>query len=576
MRVILVGNQNGGKSTVFNLLTHSHRRVGNYPGITVDCGVGVTDGGVEVVDLPGVYSLSPYTDEERVTRDFIESGDYDGIVNVVDAASLGRGLYLTLCLLRHLSPRVPVVVAVNMMDEVRRRKGSINASALRRMLGAQNVVFMSAADGDGVDELMSAIESLMPRERGRVDVDTCADAESVYREVDAICARCVRVPEPAEPVADKVILGKCAYLIFAAVMTLSFFVTFSVGGMLSRALGDIISRTSSYAGQSLSSLGVSPFASRLVAEGIFSGVGSVLGFFPSLLLLWTFMAVLEDSGYLSRVSFFADGIMSRLGLSGRCVVPLIFGFGCTVPAVLSSRAAGSDRARLRTIFAVPFMSCGAKLPVYMMMANAFFPGREYVYVFAMYAVGVFVAVIGCLLTSRRSVAADNVVELPPYRLPRPRVVTARVLSRAREFAVRACTVIFLVSVAVWLLSSVDAHFHVVANARDSLLADAGRLFARLLSPLGFGDWRAASALFAGLGAKEAIVGTLTVLTGGDISSVFTPASAAAFGVFVMLYAPCASALSAIASEAGARRAALCAVAHTLLAWFAAMIVWRLF
>ena len=577
MRFVIAGNQNGGKSTVFNLLTGESRRSGNYPGVTVDIGEGEMRGGVTLYDLPGIYSLRAHSGEENVTTEALAAGDYDGILNVVDGTCLQRGLYLTLQL---AATGIETVVAVSMADEVKRRGGVIDVERMRCMIGKNviAVVGISCVTGEGIDELEAAIRSARPRPHVRADIEP-SDAESLYRRVDEICRLCVNLPARKPQRLDDIFLGRFAPLAFLALAAIVFAVTFGVGGAASDCLTDLIGLLGGRVRALLTLWGVPPSVTALAADGVIGGVGAVLGFLPTVMLLWFFMAMLEDSGLMARAAVIADRPMRAVGLSGRCAAPLLFGFGCTVPAVMAARTVTDadgrgDRARLRTIMAAPFMSCGAKLPVYAMFARAFFRGYEIVAIGAMYALGI-AAGAAALCFGRRGKPPALTLELPPYRMPRAASVLKKTLDRARGFLSRTFTVILLTSTAVWALSSFDIGFSYVADVGDSMLADAGRAIAPLLSPLGFGDWRAASALAAGIGAKESVMSVLTVLSGG-IESMFTPASAASFCVFVLLYTPCAAALSTIAAEAGKGRAAATAVAHAALAWCASFIVYTVY
>lgn len=651
MLLALVGNQNSGKTTLYNAMSGRCRRVGNFPGVTIDVETSAVSEaeGAEIVDLPGVYSLRPYSEEERVTREYLLRERPDGIINVVDATCPERGLYLTM---RVLELGIPTVVALNMMDEVERDGGSVDTGKLGSMLGVP-VVPISAARRDGVGELLktacssvrsgqkttAVTESLafdyvvqtsehiispyaekaglplrfaatlaiegdpdvtaslglddkdserlrecvrnLERKTGHDAVTSAVMAR--YDHVDDICRKCVRQTAKKRSLVDAAVLNKFfAYPVFAAVIAIIFYLTFEViGKRLSSCLSAMTETVTALAGEGLRSVGVHPTLVSLVTDGVFAGVGAVVSFLPVVMTLFFFLSILEDTGYMARAAFIMDAPMRGLGLSGKSIVPLIFGFGCSVPAVMSARTLPTERDRHVTVMLVPYMSCGAKIPIYALFASAFFPDRQADVIGALYAGGVTVAVVTAILYHRLMPAAPSaeyILELPPWRLPTVHGVLRLMMHKAGDFLSRAFTVIFLASVAVWFFSTFDAHFHVAYDQGESLLAAAGRLIAPVFAPLGFGDWRAAAALLTGLTAKESVVGTFAVLLGPGAGpdSIFTPASALSFLTFALLYTPCAAAVSAMKKELGGWRPALRVIAAGLIAaWCASAVVYRL-
>lgn len=494
MILALAGNPNCGKTTLFNALTGANARTGNFPGVTVTRSTGVCRArpDVTLVDLPGVYALRPFSDEERVTRAYLLSGEADAIISIADATCPARSLYLTLQL---LELGVPVVLALNVMDALRAGGGAVDTAGLAQTLGIP-VVPVSAALGEGLDALLDAA------------------AQAAH------------------------------------------------GALLALDAG--------------------PLLRALVREGVFAGVGSVAAFAPVILVLFFFLSLLEDTGYLARVAFVTDCPLRRLGLSGQSAVPLLLGFGCSVPAVLAARTLPARRDRVLTILLTPWMSCSAKAPVYAAFAAAFFPQRSALVFLALYALGIGTAVGAAklLCCMGRQEAAPFVMELPDYRWPDAHSVLRRMRQRTREFLARAFTVILAASIGVWVLRTFTPAWRVAANADESLLAAAGRVIAPVFQPLGFGDWRAATALVTGLLAKETVLSTLGVLLGGELTAalpqVFSPEAAASFLVFMALYAPCVAAQAAMRQELGSRPAAFAAAAgYCAAAWCTAAVVYRI-
>ena len=659
----LVGNQNCGKTTLFNQLTGSNQHVGNFPGVTVDQKLGEVRGqkDVSVVDLPGIYSLRPYTAEEIVTRDFILNEKPDGIINIVDATNLERNLYLTLQL---LEMRIPMVVALNMMDEVRNNGGAIHTQRLSQLLGVP-VVPISAVRNEGIEELISqamqaaqnrrypavtdfctpgpvhrcihavshVIEDhaqrvgISPRFAAtkliegdadilqRLDINTneqeliehsvsemegergldrnAALADMRYAYIESVCqqsvVKCHESREHARSVRiDSVLTNKyLAIPIFLGIMFLIFFLTF---GFLGTTLSDLLSMgidaLTGAVDRGLSVYGVNPVVHSLIIDGVFAGVGSVLSFLPLIVVLFFFLSILEDTGYMARVAFVMDKPLRKLGLSGRSIVPMLIGFGCTVPAILSTRTLSSRRDRHMTILLTPFMSCSAKIPIYAVFVAAFFPRYQALVMIGLYAGGILLGILAALIynkTAFRGHSVPFVMELPNYRFPSLKSVGLLLWEKARDFIQRAFTVIFVATIVIWFLQTFDSRLNVVTDSSTSLLASLGRLLAPILAPLGFGDWRVASALVAGFTAKEAVVSTLSVLTGttmatlaGSLSGLFSTRAAVSFLVFTLLYTPCVAAVSSVRQEMGRRRDALFfVIIQCLIAWAVAFLVFRL-
>ena len=660
----LAGNQNCGKTTLFNALTGSNQHVGNFPGVTVDQKNGTIKGvkDCSVVDLPGIYSLRPYTQEEIVTRDFIIDGKPDGIINIVDATNIERNLYLTLQL---LELRVPMVLALNMMDEVRANGGTVDVQKMSQALGIP-VVPISAAKGEGISELIDkAVQTAKTRTLPAVS-DFCDDASPVHRCIHAVihliqdhadnvgiparfCAvkliegdkemekrleldknetelleHCVVEMEDAtgfdrnEALADmrytfiekvtrsavvkchesrehsrsvkidRVLTGKYTALpVFFAVMLLVFWLTFDViGQRLSDLLSMGIDALSAAADKGLTAYGINPVVHSLIIDGIFTGVGSVLSFLPIIVTLFFFLSILEDTGYMARIAFVMDKLLRHIGLSGRSFVPMLIGFGCTVPAIMATRTVSSDRDRKMTILLTPYMSCSAKIPIYAVFSAAFFPKHAALVMIGLYVTGIILGIIVALIlknTAFRGNPVPFVMELPNYRLPSFKSVMLLLWEKARDFLERAFTVIFVASIVIWFLRTFDTKLNVVEDSSQSLLALVGRFIAPAFAPLGFGDWRAVTSLISGFTAKEAVVSTMAVLMGtsvnelgGALSSLFTPLSALSFLVFTLLYTPCVAAIATVRRELHSRGATLGVVLMQCgVAYLAALAVWQI-
>ncbi len=652
----LAGNQNCGKTTLFNALTGSNQHVGNFPGVTVDQKSGEVREHKEctVVDLPGIYSLRTYTQEEIVTRDYILNQKPDGIINIVDATNIERNLYLTLQL---LELRVPMVLALNMMDEVRANGGTIDVQKLSDDLGIP-VVPITAAKGEGVSEMMDrAVETAKNRVLPKV-YDFCAANSPVHRCVHAVvhliedhaerlglpprfCAtkliegdrdmadrlvldqnerellehcivqmetengldrnasladmrytfieqvtadavvKCHESKEHKRSVAwDRVLTGKYTALpVFFGVMLLIFWLTFEVIGQgLSDLLALGIDYVTAGVDGALTAYGINPVVHSLIIDGIFAGVGSVLSFLPIIVTLFFFLSILEDTGYMARVAFVMDKLLRKIGLSGRSIVPLLIGFGCSVPAIMATRTVSSDRDRKMTILLTPYMSCSAKIPIYGFFTAAFFTDHKALVMISLYVLGIVVGILAALVmkgTAFRGKPVPFVMELPNYRMPSAKSVGLLLWEKAKDFLQRAFTVIFLATVVIWFLQSFDTRLNVVTDSADSLLALIGQWLAVLFRPLGFGDWRCATALISGFIAKESVVSTLQVLLGNAaITSLFTTRSAISFLVFTLLYTPCIAAVATIRRELGSRIKTVGVVLlQCVVAWLAAYIAY---
>ena len=660
----LVGNQNCGKTTLFNALTGSNQHVGNFPGVTVDQKMGeIRDGkSGSVVDLPGIYSLRPYTQEEIVTRDFILNEKPDGIINIIDATNIERNLYLTLQL---LELRVPMVLALNMMDEVHANGGTIDVRELSRCLGIP-VVPISAAKGEGVSELLDqAVHTARGRTLPKV-YDFCAPDSPVHRCIHAvvhmiqdhadkagiparfaatkliegdegilrqlqldqnekellehcivqmenergldrnaaladmrysfiesvveICVvKCHESKEHRRSVRmDKILTGKYTALpVFFGVMFLIFYLTFNlIGQNLSDFLSLGIDKLTMLVDKGLTAYGINPVVHSLIVDGIFAGVGSVLSFLPIIVTLFFFLSILEDTGYMARVAFVMDRLLRKIGLSGRSFVPMLIGFGCTVPAIMATRTVSSDRDRKMTILLTPYMSCSAKIPIYAVFSAAFFPKYAAVVMIGLYVTGILLGILLALVlknTAFRGQPVPFVMELPNYRMPSARSVGLLLWEKARDFLERAFTVIFLATIIIWFLQTFDAKLNVVTDSADSLLAMVGQFISGIFKPLGFDDWRVATALISGFTAKEAVVSTLGVLLGTNVAalgsvlgSLFTPLSALSFLVFTLLYTPCVAAVAAIRRELRSFWKMLgVVILQCGVAWLAGMLVYRI-
>ena len=657
----LVGNQNCGKTTLFNQLTGSNQHVGNFPGVTVDRKEGMIKGypDTRVTDLPGVYSLSPYSSEEIVTRQFVFDEKPKGIINIVDATNIERNLYLTMQL---MELDIPMVLALNMMDEVRENGGSIRINQLESMLGIP-VIPISAIKNQGVDELIEhAVHVARYQERpGRQDfcdpedhggsVHRClhgimhliedhaenagipvrfaaakvaeGDAEmekSLHLEqnetemiehivsqmeeergidraaaiadmrfdfIQRICRQTVVKPaESKERIRsrriDAVLTGKyTAIPTFILIMGAVFFLTFNViGAVLQNLLEKGIDYLTAQMDQLLTAWSVNPVLHSLVIDGIFKGVGSVLSFLPIIVVLFLFLSLLEDSGYMARVAFVMDKPLRKIGLSGRSIVPMLVGFGCTVPGIMASRTLPSERDRKMTILLTPFMSCSAKLPIYAFFATAFFPKYKALVMVGLYVVGILIGILVALIIRKtlfKGEAVPFVMELPNYRMPALKNVLQLLWEKAKDFLQRAFTVIFVATIVIWFLQSFDLHFNLTADSQNSILAVVAGLIVPVFAPLGFGDWRISTALISGFMAKESVVSTLSVLTGSMdvIHKILTPASALSLLIFCLLYTPCVAAVSSVKRELGSKWALVVVVGQCVVAWIMAALVYAI-
>lgn len=659
----LAGNQNCGKTTLFNALTGSNQHVGNFPGVTVDRKSGEMRGhrGCTVVDLPGIYSLRPYTQEEIVTRDFIIDGKPDGIINIIDATNIERNLYLTLQL---LELRIPTVIALNMMDEVRSGGGSVDIQKISRLLGVP-VVPISAAKGEGVSELADRMVETAKARRLPTVYDFCGDgpvhrcihatahviedharaagisprfcatkliegdpdmerrleldrnelemiehsvvemetengldrnaslADMRYTFIEQVVAasvvKCSESREHRRSMAiDRVLTGKyTAIPVFIGIMLLVFWLTFDVIGQnLSDLLSSGIDALTGLVGRALTAYGINDVVYSLVIDGVFAGVGSVLSFLPIIVTLFFFLSILEDTGYMARIAFIMDKPLRRLGLSGRSFVPMLIGFGCSVPAIMATRTLSSDRDRKMTILLTPYMSCSAKIAIYSVFANAFFREHRALVMTALYLGGILLSVLVALVLKRtvfRGQPVPFVMELPNYRFPSPRSVLMLLWEKAKDFLTRAFTVIFTAAVIIWFLRTFDTRLNVAPDSADSLLAIIGRALTPAFRPLGFGDWRVVTSLISGFTAKEAVVNTLTVLLGTStanlgavLGGLFTPISAVSFLAFTLLYTPCVAAVATIRRELGSRIATVGVVIMQCgVAWIVSFAIYTL-
>lgn len=659
----LAGNQNCGKTTLFNQLTGANQHVGNFPGVTVDRKIGEIRSvkNCSVVDLPGIYSIRPYTSEEIVTRDFLLQEKPHGIINIVDATNIERNLYLTLQL---LELRIPMVLALNMMDEVRGNGGSIDYKRMSDELGIP-VVPISAAKDEGIEDLIQAIVSAAKKktlpqvmdfcEQGPVhrcihavshqvedhaaaigmsprfaatkivenDTDiitklalteneldmmehsiaemeadcgldrNAALADMRYTFIEKVCGKtvkkCMESKEHIRSVRiDNILTNKyLAIPMFILIMLVIFVLTFNViGAALSDWMAMGIDAFTALCDRGLTAYGINPVVHSLVIDGIFAGVGSVLGFLPIIVVLFFFLSILEDSGYMARVAFVMDKPLRKIGLSGRSFVPMLIGFGCTVPAVMATRTLAGERDRKMTILLTPFMSCSAKIPIYSVFAAAFFPGKEALVMIVLYAVGILTGILSAAVLNRtafRGKPIPFVMELPNYRLPSAKSVCRLMWDKAKDFIERAFTIIFLATIVIWFLQTFDLRFNVVAESEDSLLALIGQGIAPLFGPLGFSDWRVSTALITGFTAKEAVVSTLSVLTGtsianlsGVLGSMFSGLSAASFLVFTLLYTPCVAAIAAVKREMQSGvKAAVIVVMQCAVAWLVSFFVYQI-
>lgn len=658
----LIGNPNSGKTTLFNQMTGSNQHVGNFPGVTVEKKEGPVRGhkGVTVVDLPGVYSLSPYTAEEVVTRDFLIFEKPDAIINIIDATNIERNLYLTLQL---MELNVPMILALNMMDEILGNGISIDIRKLEEELGIP-VVPISASKNQGVDELthraikcaeagttpknldfccgyvhnaihsiahlitaeakvaelplrfaatkivegdqpvmerlkllepeLDIIQHIVDDMEFHLNTDReAAMADMRYAFIESICKSCVKKlghsKEQLRSVRiDHILTHKYfAIPIFLGIMLGIFWLTFGViGSGLSDILAIGIDGVTRAADHTLSNVNVNPALHSLIINGVFAGVGSVLSFLPIIVVLFFFLSILEDSGYMARVAFVMDKLLRKIGLSGRSFVPMLIGFGCSVPAIMATRTLPSERDRKMTIILTPFMSCSAKLPIYAIFTAAFFSKYQSLVMISLYIMGILVGILAGLILKKtvfEGRPVPFVMELPPYRLPSGRSVVLKMWERAMDFIKKAFTVIFIATIIIWALQSFDFGLNIVSDTGDSMLAAAGKFLAPVFAPLGFADWRAATALVTGLTAKEAVVSTFAILLGaGDpgsviplLSQIFTPLSAYSFLTFSLLYMPCVAAMAAVKREMGGwKSAVLIMTFQTVVAWIVALIVYQ--
>ena len=652
----LVGNQNCGKTTLFNQLTGANQHVGNFPGVTVDRKDGVirVEPDTLITDLPGIYSMSPYSGEELVSRDFVLKEKPKAIINIVDASNIERNLYLTMQL---LEMNVPMVVALNMMDEVTGNGGSIDVNAMEEMLGVP-VVPISASRNQGVDELVrhavhiaryqekpqrqdfcgkedhggavhrclhatghliedhakeaglptrfaasklaegdgrileqlaldqnekELLEHIMLQLEAERGLDrSAAIAEMRFDFINKVCDRCVVKPrESREHLRsrriDEVLTGKYTALpVFVGIMALVFFLTFAViGAWLQDLLAAGVEALTGLVEAGLIAAHVNPALQGLIIKGIFEGVGSVLSFLPIIVTMFFFLSLLEDSGYIARVAFFMDKLLRRIGLSGRSIVPMLIGFGCTVPAVMATRTLPSERDRKMTILLTPFMSCSAKLPIYAFFVSAFFPKQGWIVMTGLYLLGILFGILAALLfknTLFKGEAVPFVMELPNYRLPSPRSVMQLLWDKAKDFLQRAFSVILIATIVVWVLQSFDLRFNLVQDSHDSILALLAGLIAPVLRPVGLGDWRIATSLITGFMAKESVVSTMGILFPGGVAGALTPLTAGSLLVFSLLYTPCVAAIAAIRRELGRGWAVGVVLWQCAIAWVGALLI----
>lgn len=663
MILALAGNQNCGKTTLFNALTGSNQHVGNFPGVTVDQKSGEIKGAKNctIVDLPGIYSIRPYTQEEIVSRDFIIDGKPDGIINIVDATNIERNLYLTLQL---LELHIPMVLALNMMDEVRANGGTVDVKLMSDMLGIP-VVPISAAKGEGVSELADKIidaakNRITPKvadfcpdgpvhrcihsvahiiedharnigvERrfcatkliegdtyffDRLELDTNekellehsivemenetgfdrneALADMRYTFIENVVAySVVKCHESKEHIRstkiDKILTGKyTAIPVFFIIMFGVFFLTFNViGNNLSDLLSMGIDALTNLADKGLTAYGINPIVHSLVIDGIFAGVGSVLSFLPIIVTLFFFLSILEDTGYMARVAFVMDKPLRKIGLSGRSFVPMLIGFGCSVPAIMATRTLSSDRDRKMTILLTPYMSCSAKIPIYAVFTAAFFDKYQALVMIGLYALGILLSIIVALIlkkTAFKGYPVPFVMELPNYRMPSPKSVLLLMWDKAKDFIQRAFTIIFLATIIIWFLQTFDLKLNVAPDSSQSMLAMIGQVLAPIFKPLGFGDWRVVTSLISGFTAKEAVVSTLAILLntsvaelGASLTAVFTPLAAFSFLCFTLLYTPCVAAVATIRKELKSIPATIGVVLmQCVVAWITAFAIFRI-
>lgn len=652
----LVGNQNCGKTTLFNVLTGSNQHIGNFPGVTVDRKDGVIKGYPDtlITDLPGIYSMSPYSSEEIVTREFLLMDKPKGIINILDATNIERNLYLSMQL---MELGIPMVIALNMMDEVRVNGGSVRINSIEELLGVP-VIPISAAKGEGIEELVShAIHVAKYQEKPQIS-DFCSKDSAVHRcihgimslisdhadkagyperfaaskvvegdslvlkhleleqnekemiehiivqmeeecgmdrasaiadmrfaYIEDVCKNTVVKPrESKERIRsqkiDKLLTGKYTGIpMFIAIMGLVFYLTFNViGAALSNVLDILITFVTNGVDNLLTAMNVNSVLHALIIDGIFNGVGSVLSFLPIIVTLFFFLSILEDSGYMARVAFIMDKLLRKLGLSGRSIVPMLIGFGCSVPGVMASRTLSSERDRRMTVLLTPFMSCSAKVPIYAFFSAAFFPHYAALVMIGMYFIGIIVGIIMAFIFKKTLFKGEPVpfvMELPNYRMPGAKNVVHLLWEKAKDFLQKAFSIIFIVTILIWFMQNFDIRLNVVADSRQSILAVLAGMITPLFKPLGFGDWRLVTAILTGVMAKESVVSTISILFGSTIEmvSVISAAGAMSFLVFCLLYTPCVAAIASVKKELGGKWAAYVVVIQCVVAWIAALITY---
>lgn len=652
----LVGNQNCGKTTLFNVLTGSNQHIGNFPGVTVDRKDGVIKGYPDtlITDLPGIYSMSPYSSEEIVTREFLLMDKPKGIINILDATNIERNLYLSMQL---MELGIPMVIALNMMDEVRVNGGSVRINAIEELLGVP-VIPISAAKGEGIEELVShAIHVAKYQEKPQIS-DFCSKDSAVHRcihgimslisdhadkagyperfaaskvvegdslvlkhleleqnekemiehiivqmeeecgmdrasaiadmrfaYIEDVCKNTVVKPrESKERIRsqkiDKLLTGKYTGIpMFIAIMGLVFYLTFNViGAALSNVLDVLITFVTNGVDNLLTAMNVNSVLHALIIDGIFNGVGSVLSFLPIIVTLFFFLSILEDSGYMARVAFIMDKLLRKLGLSGRSIVPMLIGFGCSVPGVMASRTLSSERDRRMTVLLTPFMSCSAKVPIYAFFSAAFFPHYAALVMIGMYFIGIIVGIIMAFIFKKTLFKGEPVpfvIELPNYRMPGAKNVVHLLWEKAKDFLQKAFSIIFIATILIWFMQNFDIRLNVVADSRQSILAVLAGMITPLFKPLGFGDWRLVTAILTGVMAKESVVSTISILFGSTIEmvSVISAAGAMSFLVFCLLYTPCVAAIASVKKELGGKWAAYVVVIQCVVAWIAALITY---
>lgn len=652
----LVGNQNCGKTTLFNVLTGSNQHIGNFPGVTVDRKDGVIKGYPDtlITDLPGIYSMSPYSSEEIVTREFLLMDKPKGIINILDATNIERNLYLSMQL---MELGIPMVIALNMMDEVRVNGGSVRINSIEELLGVP-VIPISAAKGEGIEELVShAIHVAKYQEKPQIS-DFCSKDSAVHRcihgimslisdhadkagyperfaaskvvegdslvlkhleleqnekemiehiivqmeeecgmdrasaiadmrfaYIEDVCKNTVVKPrESKERIRsqkiDKLLTGKYTGIpMFIAIMGLVFYLTFNViGAALSNVLDILITFVTNGVDNLLTAMNVNSVLHALIIDGIFNGVGSVLSFLPIIVTLFFFLSILEDSGYMARVAFIMDKLLRKLGLSGRSIVPMLIGFGCSVPGVMASRTLSSERDRRMTVLLTPFMSCSAKVPIYAFFSAAFFPHYAALVMIGMYFIGIIVGIIMAFIFKKTLFKGEPVpfvMELPNYRMPGAKNVVHLLWEKAKDFLQKAFSIIFIATILIWFMQNFDIRLNIVADSRQSILAVLAGMITPLFKPLGFGDWRLVTAILTGVMAKESVVSTISILFGSTIEmvSVISAAGAMSFLVFCLLYTPCVAAIASVKKELGGKWAAYVVVIQCVVAWIAALITY---